>query len=207
MTLLNSSCFKKVILIFCSVFFIRVLMLQSLKFFISTIYFYFFKKKLLYFNWRLITLQYCDVHLSSMAQACPILCDPMDCNTPGFPVHHQLPELAQTHVYWVSDVIQPSHSLASLLLLPSIFPSISVFSMNQFFSSGGQSIGASATASVLPMNDQNWFPLGLIGWISLLFKELPRVFSNTTVQKYQFFGAQLSLWSNFHIHTWLLEKP
>ena len=182
-------------------------MLQSLKFFISTIYFYFFKKQLLYFNWRLITLQYCDVHLSSMAQACPILCDPMDCNTPGFPVHHQLPELAQTHVYWVSDVIQPSHSLASLLLLPSIFPSISVFSMNHFFSSGGQSIGASATASVLPMNDQNWFPLGLIGWISLLFKELARVFSNTTVQKYQFFGAQLSLWSNFHIHTWLLEKP
>ena len=145
--------------------------------------------------------------VSSATQLYMSPCDPMDCSTPGFPVHHQLPELAQTHVYWVSDVIQPSHSLASLLLLPSIFPSISVFSMNQFFSSGGQSIGASATASVLPMNDQNWFPLGLIGWISLLFKELARVFSNTTVQKYQFFGAQLSLWSNFHIHTWLLEKP
>ena len=81
------------------------------------------------------------------------------------------------------------------------------FSISQFFTTGGQSIGVSASASVLPMNIQNWFPLGLIGWISLQSKGLSRVFFNTTVQKHQFFGAQLSLWSNSHIHTWLLEKP
>ena len=81
------------------------------------------------------------------------------------------------------------------------------FPMNEFFASGGQSIGASALASVLPKNIQDWFPLGLTGWISLLSKGLSRVFSNTIVQKRQFFGAQLSLWSNPHIHTGLLEKP
>ena len=78
--------------------------------------------------------------------------------------------------------------------------------MSQFFTSGGQSIGVSASTSVLPMNIQDWFPLGGTGWISLLSKELSRVFSNTTVQKHQFFSAQLSLYSNSHIHTWLLEK-
>ena len=76
--------------------------------------------------------------------------------------------------------------------------------MSQFFTSGGQSIGVSALASVLPMNIQDWFLLGWTGWISLLSKGLSRVFSNTTVQKHQFFGAQLSLYSNSHIHTWLL---
>ena len=79
------------------------------------------------------------------------------------------------------------------------------FLMSQLFTSGGQSIRASASGSVLPMNIQGWFPLGLTGFISLQSKGL-RVFSNTTVQKHQFFGAQLSLWSNSHIHTWLLEK-
>ena len=81
------------------------------------------------------------------------------------------------------------------------------FLMSQLFASGGQSIGASASTSVLLMNIQGWFPLGLTGWISLQSKGLSRVFSNTTVQKHQFFGTQLSLWSNAHIHTWLLEKP
>ena len=85
-------------------------------------------------------------------------------------------------------------------------PASGAFQMSQFFPSGGQSIGVSASASVLPMNIQDWFPLGWTGWIALLSKGLSRVFSNTTVQKHQFFGAQLSLWSNFHIHTWLLEK-
>ena len=80
------------------------------------------------------------------------------------------------------------------------------FPMSQFFASGGQSIGASGSASVLPMNIHDWSPLGWTGWISLQSKGLPRVFSNTTVQKHQFFGAQLSLWPNSHIHTWLLEK-
>ena len=81
------------------------------------------------------------------------------------------------------------------------------FQMSQFFASGGQSIGVSASASVLLMNIQDWFSLGLTGLISLQSKGLSRVFSNTTVQKHQFFGVQLSLWSNSHIHTWLLEKP
>ena len=93
-----------------------------------------------------------------------------------------------------------------LLLLPSIFPSIRVFSNESFFASNGQSIGPSASTSVLPMNIQDWFPLGWTGLISLLLNRLSRVFSNTTIQKYQFFGAQLSLWSNSHIYTWLLEK-
>ena len=87
------------------------------------------------------------------------------------------------------------------------FPESGSFQMNQFFASGSQSIGVSASASVLPMNIQDWFPLGWTGWISLLSKGLSRVFSNTTVQKHQFFNTQLSLYFNSHIHTWLLEKP
>ena len=87
------------------------------------------------------------------------------------------------------------------------FPATGFFQMSQFFTLGGQSIGISASASVLPMNIQDWFPLGWPGWISLQSKGLSRVFSNTTVQKHQFFSAQLSLYSNSHIHTWLLEKP
>ena len=82
------------------------------------------------------------------------------------------------------------------------FPASGSFPVSQFFTSGGQSIGASASASVLPMNIQDWFPFGLTGLISLESKGLLRVFSNTTVQKHQFFSAELSLWSNSHIHTW-----
>ena len=138
---------------------------------------------------------------------CPTLRDPIDCRTPGFPVLDDLPELAQTHVHRVSDAIQPSHPLSS----PSP-PAFSLsqhqgFLMSQLFASGGLSIGASASASVLPMNNQGWFPLGLIGLIFLQSKGLSRVFSNTTVQKHQLFGIQPFLWSNSHIHTWLLEKP
>ena len=87
------------------------------------------------------------------------------------------------------------------------FPASGSFPMSQFFTSDGQSIRVSASASVLPMNIQDWFPLGWTGWLSLQSKGLLRVFSNTTVRKHQFFSAQLSLWSNSHIHTWLLEKP
>ena len=87
------------------------------------------------------------------------------------------------------------------------FPTSGSFQTSQFFASGNQSIGISALASVLPMNIQDWFPLEWTGCISLLSKGLSRVFSNTTVWKHQFFGAQLSLWFNSHIHTWLLEKP
>ena len=93
-----------------------------------------------------------------------------------------------------------------LLLLPSVFPSIRVFSSESVLCIRWPSIGVSVLASVLPMNTQDWSPLGWTGWISLQSKGLSRVFSNTTVQKHQFFGAQLSLWSNSHIHTWLLKK-
>ena len=86
------------------------------------------------------------------------------------------------------------------------FPESESFLKSQFFASGGQKIGTSASASVLPMNIQDLFPLGLTGLISLQSKELSRVFSNTIAQKYQFFGTQLSLWSKSQIHTWLLEK-
>ena len=96
-------------------------------------------------------------------------------------------------------------SVDPLLLLPTIPPSIRVFQMSQLFASGGQSIGASA--SLLPMNIQGWFCLGLTSLISLQSKGLSRILSNTTVQKYQFFGAHLSLWSNSHSRTWLLGKP
>ena len=101
------------------------------------------------------------------------LCDAMDCSRPGFPVHHQLLELAHTHVHQVRDAIQPSHPLLSSFSFchPS-FPASGPFPMNWLFASCGQSIGASASASVLPMNIQGWFPLGLTGWISLQSKGL-----------------------------------
>ena len=116
-------------------------------------------------------------------------------------------EFAQTHVHWVNDAIQPSYpSAIPFSSCPQSFPSSGSFQMSQLFASNGQIIGASVLASVLPMNIQGWFLLGLTGLISLLPKELLRVFSSTTVQKHQFFGAQPSLWSNSHICTWLLEK-
>ena len=143
---------------------------------------------------------------SRSVQSCPTLCDLMNCRTPGFPVHYQLPDLAQTHVHWVSDVIQPLSS--SVIPFSSCLQSFSAsFLVSQFFISGGQSTRASASASVLPMNTQDWFPLGLTSWISLQSKGLSRVFSNTTVLKHQFFATQLSSQSNSHIHTWQLEKP
>ena len=144
---------------------------------------------------------------SSVAQSCPTLCNPLDCSMPAFPVHHQFPELAQIHVHRVGDAIQPSHPL--LFASPPAFKLCSAsgsFPVSQFLASGGQSIEVSASASVLPMNIQDWFPLGLTGLI-LQSMGLWKVFSNTTVQKHQFFSAQPSLWSSFHIHTWLLEKP
>ena len=87
------------------------------------------------------------------------------------------------------------------------FPASGSFPMSQLFASGGQSIGVSDSTSVLPVNTQDWSPLGWSGWVSLQSKGLSRVFSNTTVQKHQFFSTQLSLQSNSYIRTWLLEKP
>ena len=117
-----------------------------------------------------------------------------------------LPEFAQTHSHWVGDAIQPPHPL----LLPSP-PALNLSQHQGLFHElvlciRWPNIGALALASVLPMNIQGWFPLGLTGWISLQSKGLSRVFSNTTVEKYQFFDSQPSLWSSSHIHTWLLEK-
>ena len=144
-------------------------------------------------NWDIrvrSTLQ--NQSVSSVAQSCLTLCDPMDCSMPGFPVHHQLPEPTQSHVHCIGDVIQPPHLLSSPS--PPTFNLCQHQSLFQWVgSSGCQSTGVSASASVLPMNIQDWFSLWRTGWISLQSKGLSRVFSNTTVQKHQFFGAQLSL--------------
>ena len=107
------------------------------------------------------------------------------------------------------SVVPSNHFIlcCPLLLLPSNFPASGSFQMSQLFTSGGQNIGLSASTPVFPMNIQDWFPLGWTGWISLQSKGLSRVFSNTTVQKHQFFGAQPSSQSNSHIHIWPLEKP
>ena len=122
----------------------------------------------------------------SVAKLRPTLCDPMNRSTPGLPVHHQLPESTQTHVHRVGDAIQPSHPLSSSSPpAPNPSQNQGLFKwVSQFFASGGQSIGVSASASVLPMNTQDWSPLGWTGWISLQSKGLSRIFSNTTVQKH-----------------------
>ena len=114
------------------------------------------------------------------------------------PCHHQLPEFTQT---------PGISSCRPLLLLLPIPPSIRIFSNDQLFAWGGQSTAVSALASVLPKESQGWSPSEWTGWISLQSKGLSRVFSNTKVQKHQFFGAQPSSQSNSHIHTWPLEKP
>ena len=114
----------------------------------------------------------------------------MNRSTPGLPVHHQLPEFTQTHIHWVGDAIQPSHSLLSPFP-PAPNPSqYESFPVSQLFAWGGQSIGVSALASFLPKNTQDWSPLGWTGWISLQSKGLSRVLSNTTVQKHRVFGAR-----------------
>ena len=145
-----------------------------------------------------------SVQFSLVAQWCLTLCDPMNRSTPGLPVHHQLPEFTQTHVHrwWCHPAI--SSSVVPFSSCPQSLPASGSFPMSQLFASGGQSIRVSASTSVLPMNTQDWSPLGWTGWISLQSKGLARVFSNTTVQKHQFFGPQLSSQSNSHIH---MEKP
>ena len=121
------------------------------------------------------------------------------------------PSLSQSLVKLMSiESVMPSNYLIlchPLLVLPSVFPSIRVFSTESVLHIWCPNSGTSASASVIPMNIQGWFPLELTGLISLQSKGLSRVFSNITVQKHQFFGTQTSLWSNSHIHTWLLEKP
>ena len=124
----------------------------------------------------------------SVAQWCPTLQDLMDCSMPGFPVLHHLLESPQTQVHWVSDAVQhhptTSSSVVPFSSCPQSLPASRSFPMSQLFTWGGQSIGVSASASVLPMNTQDWSPSGWTGWISLQSKALSRVFSNTTVQKH-----------------------
>ena len=139
------------------------------------------------FRWR----PTCSVQFNPVAQSCLTLCDPMNRSTSGLPVHHQLPEFTQTHVHWVGYAIQDaiSSSVVPFSSCPQFLPGS--FLMSQFFAWGGQSIGVSVSASVLPVNTQDWSPLRWTGWISLQSKGLSRVFSNTTVQKHN--SSMLSL--------------
>ena len=145
--------------------------------------------------------------IRSVANSCLTLCNPMACSTQAslsLTISWNLPSFMS-----IESMIPSNHLILCclLFLLPSIFPSIRSYSVSQLFASSGQSIRPSALASVLPMSIQGWYPLGLTGLISLLFKCLSRVFSGTTVWKHQFFGALPSLWSNSHICIWLLERP
>ena len=120
--------------------------------------------------------------VSSVAQSCLTVCDPMDCSTSGFPVHHQLPEPTQTHVHYAGDANQPSHPPPHL----QSFPVSESFPISQFFASGGQSIGVSAWASVLPVNIQDWFLLGLTGLISMQSNRLSRFFKTINCSAFSF---------------------
>ena len=152
-----------------------------------------------------------NYQFSSVAQSCPTPCDPWiaarqaSLSVTNSPRLLKLMSIESVMESWCCPAI--SSSVVPFSSCLQSFPASGSFQMSQFFASDGQSIGASASASFLPVNIQNWFPLGWTGWNSLQSKGLSRVFSNTTVQKHQFFSSQLSLWSNSHIHTWLLEKP
>ena len=144
---------------------------------------------------------------SVQSLSCVWLCDRMNRSTPGLPVHHKLPEFTQTHVHWVGDAIQPSHPLS--------YPSRPTLNLSQHQGLFKWVSSSHQVAKVLEFqlqyqslqcNTQGWSPSEWTGWISLQSKGLSRVFSNTTLQRDQFFGTQLSSQSNSHIHTWLLEK-
>ena len=142
-----------------------------------------------------------SLQFSSIAQSCLTLWDPMDYSMPGLPVHHQLRGLLKL---MSTELVMSSNQLilcCHLLLLPSIFPSITVFSNESVPHIRWPKYWSFTSTSVLPMNTQDQSPLGWTGWISLQSKGLSRVFSNTTVQKHQFFGTQPSSQSNSHIHT------
>ena len=159
-------------------------------------------------------------------QSWAALCNPMDCSPPGSSVHGILQvrilewvampssrrssqprdRTQMSHVSYIGSRFFTTSSIWKAQFSSVHFSRSECFPMSQFFAPGSQSIEVSASASVLPMNTQDWSPLGWTGWSSLQSKGLSRVFSNTTVQKHQFFGAQLSSKSNSHIHTWPLEK-
>ena len=145
----------------------------------------------------------CTNQFSAVAQSCPTLCDPINCSL-ACSNSQNLPKLVSI------ESVMPSNYLnlcRPLLLLPSIFPSIRVFSNESGLHIKWPKYWSLSSTSVLSLSTQDWSPLGLTGWMSSQSKGLSRVLSNTTVQKHQFFGTQLSSQSNFHIHTWLLEKP
>ena len=143
----------------------------------------------------------------SVAKSCPDLCHPMDCSLPSFPVLHHLLEFSQTCVHRVSDAIQPSHPLNPLLPLPSIFPSIRIFSSELALHIRWPKYW-SFSFSISPSSEYSGLISFRIDWLDLLVsKGLSRVFSSTTIWKHQFFRAQPYLWSNYHIRIWLLEKP
>ena len=157
--------------------------------------------------WYIYVMEYL-VQFSSVDQSCLTLCDPNEsqltrppCPSPTPRVHSDSRPLSP----WCHPAI--SSSVIHFSSCPQSLPASVSFPMSQLFAWGGQSTGASALASVLPKKSQGWSPSEWTGWISLQSKGLSRVFSNITVQKHQFFGAQFSLQSNSHIHTWPLEKP
>ena len=132
---------------------------------------------------------------SSVTQSSPTVCDPMDCSSPGFPVHHQSPELTQTHVHQVGDAIQPPNPLLHFFYCLQSFPA---FPTTKFFTPGGHSTRVSALASLLPMNIEDWLPLGLTGWISLQSKGLSKSLLQhhsskaSSLRRSAFFIVQLS---------------
>ena len=150
-----------------------------------------------------------SVQFSSVAQSCPTLCNP----TPWIAARQASLSITNSQsspkLMSIELVMPSSHIILCRRFssCPQSLPASGSFPMSQLFTWGGQSIGVSALASVLQSNTQDWSPLEWTGWISLQSKGLSRVFSNTTVQKHQFFGVQLSSQSNSHIHTWPLEKP
>ena len=147
------------------------------------------------------------IQFSSVAQSCLTLCNTVDRSTPGFPVHHRLQELVQIHIHWVSDAIQTSHPLSSLLLLPSIFPSIRVFSIESVLLIRWPKYW-SFSFSISPSNEYS-VPISFrIDGLDLLSVQgTLRSLLQQHSSKASILSAQLSLWSNSHIHTWLLEKP
>ena len=135
----------------------------------------------------------------------PTVCDPMSCRLPSPSLFSWVCSNSCPLSQWCHPTV--SFSVALFSFCPQSFPASGSFPIRWLFASGGQSVGTSASASVLPMNIQGWFSLGWTGLVSLLSKGLPTVFSSTRVRKHQFFSTQPSLWSNSHTCTWLLEKP
>ena len=149
----------------------------------------------------------CSYCCCSVTKLCPTPYYPMDCSVTGFPVLYCLPVCSNSCPLsqWCYPTM--SSSIALFSSCPQSFPASASFPFSWLFASGGQSIGASASTSVIPMNTQGWLLLGLTSLISLQSKGLSRIFSSTTIQKHQFFGTKPSSWPTSHICTWLLEKP